>query len=85
MYVNRCATSNAKLKSNSSIGNDEFVIINNWFIFNRLSHNLNKSSFIIFHSFKKSISFDSPLSINNVLLNRVTQIRYLDILIDEFI
>ena len=30
--------------------NNELVIINNWFISNRLSLNLNKSSFIIFHS-----------------------------------
>ena len=61
--------------------NSELVIINNWFISNRLSLNLNKSRFIIFNSSKKSVSFDSPLSINNSLLNRVTQIRYLDILI----
>ena len=45
---------------NSLIGalNNELVIISNWFISNRLSLNLNKSSFIIFHSSKKSISFD---------------------------
>ena len=32
--------------------NNELVIINNWFISNRLTLNLNKSSFIIFHSSK---------------------------------
>ena len=37
----------------------------------------------IFHSSKKSVSFDSPLSSNNSLLNRVTTIRYLGILVDE--
>ena len=63
--------------------NNELVIINNLFISNRLSLNLNKSSFIIFHSSKKSASFDALLSINNVLLNRVTQVRYLGILMDE--
>ena len=63
--------------------NNELVIISNWFIFNRLSLNLNKSSFIIFHSSKKSVSFDFPTSINNSLLNRVTTIRYLGILMDE--
>ena len=63
--------------------NNELVIINNWFISNHLTLNLNKSSFIIFHSSKKSASFDSPLSINNSLLNRFTQIRYLGILMDE--
>ena len=63
--------------------NNELVIISNWFIFNRLSLNLNKSSFIIFHSSKKSVSFDFPISINNSLLNRVATIRYLGILMDE--
>ena len=63
--------------------NNELVIINNWFISNRLTLNLNKSSFTIFHSSKKSVSFDSSLSINSSLLNMVTQIRYLGILMDE--
>ena len=58
--------------------NNELVIINNWFISNRLSLNLNKSSFIIFHSSKKPVSFHSPLSINNSLLNRVTTISILE-------
>ena len=47
--------------------NNELVIINNWFISNRLFLYLNKSSFIIFHYSKKS----------------VTKIRYLGILMDE--
>ena len=63
--------------------NNELVIINNWFISNHLTLKLNKSSFIIFHSSKKSASFDSPLSINNSLLNRFTQIQYLGILMEE--
>ena len=65
--------------------NNEVVINSNRFISNRLSLNSNKSGFIIFHSSKKSdfISFDSPLCINNSLLNRVTTTRYLGILMDE--
>ena len=63
--------------------NNELVIISNWFVSNHLFLNLNKSSFIIFHSSKKSVSFDFPISINNSLLNRVTTIRYLGILLDE--
>ena len=63
--------------------NNELVIISNWFVSNHLFLNLNKSSVIIFHSSKKSVSFDFPLSINNSLLNRVTTIRYLGILLDE--
>ena len=35
--------------------NNELVSINNWFISNRLSLNLNKSSFIIFYSSEKSV------------------------------
>ena len=41
--------------------NDDIVIIDNWFISNRLPLNLYKSSFIIFHSSKKSTFFDFPL------------------------
>ena len=66
-----------------AVTNNELVIISNWFVSNHLFLNLNKSSFIIFHSSKKSVSFDFPLSINNSLLNRVTTIRYLGILLDE--
>ena len=35
--------------------NNELVIINNWFISNCLTLNLNKLSFIIFHSSKKNL------------------------------
>ena len=41
--------------------NEELYNINNWIIANRLSLNIAKSNFIIFHSPKKVILYDSPL------------------------
>ena len=59
------------------------LYINNWIITNRLSLNIAESNFIIFHSQKKVILYDSPLSINNIDLIRVTSFRYLGIILDE--
>ena len=39
--------------------------------------------YLVFAGNKKNLLHLTPLSINNVLLNRITQIRYLGILIDE--
>ena len=52
--------------------NNELILFNNWFIKNSL--NINKSNFIIFHSCRKVIEYNSSLSINNVSLNRVSSI-----------
>ena len=63
--------------------NEELYNINNWIIANRLSLNIAKSNFIIFHSPKKVILYDSPPSTNNIDLIRVTSFRYLGIILDE--
>ena len=63
--------------------NKELYNINNWIITIRLSLNIAKSNFIIFYSPKKVILYDSPPSINNIDLIRVTSFRYLGIILDE--
>ena len=58
----------------------ELYNINNWIIANRLLLNIAKSNFIIFHSPKKVMLYDSPPSINNIDLIRVTSFCYLGII-----
>ena len=57
--------------------NNELILFNYWFIKICLSLINNNSNFIIFHSCRKVIEYNSSLSINNVYLNRVSTIRYL--------
>ena len=68
--------------------NRELPNINEWFISNKLSLNVKKTKFSIFH--KASRRDDSPLVlsklfINNKIIKRQSSIKFLGILLDEYL
>ena len=63
--------------------NNELSIISTWLCANKLSLNIDKSNFVIFHPPQKKMEFNVRLLINDKQLNQDYCIRYLGILIDS--
>ena len=59
--------------------------LDKWFKDNKLTLNTDKNNFIIFTSPEKrrNLSIPNTLEINNTLINRTDQARYLGLIIDE--
>ena len=64
-----------------SIINTELTNVHNWLCVNRLSLNIEKSNFVIFHPPQKTISYNFELIINDKHLNQENCIKYLGIFI----
>lgn len=75
--------SNKKLDVLESTLNNELSHVQNWLQANRLSLNVKKSNFVIFHPPQKKIPFKLKLYLSNNLLNQVTNIKYLGVFFDE--
>ena len=58
--------------------------VNEWFIHNKLTLNVNKTAFVIFRSnrFPES-NLPNTLTYNDITINRVSQIKYLGLIFDE--
>lgn len=63
--------------------NKYLVNINDWLCTNKLSLNIDKSNFIIFHTVQKKKLSPVRLTLNNCDLKEETKIRYLGILFDS--
>ena len=64
-----------------SVANTQLQKLNNWFLANKLSLNINKTCFTLFT--KKKIQIDCVLKINNIQIKRVPFSKYLGVIIDE--
>lgn len=58
-------------------------LMNTWFCANKLSLNMEKSNFIIFHSVQKRLTYNIKLEINGIELKRTESIRYLGVFLDS--
>src|SRR6218665_792043 len=68
--------------------NSELILISrpNWFINNRLSLNVSKTSYILFRSHRKYLpSTDGVLTINNISIPRIDNAWFLGVHIDQFL
>jgi hypothetical protein len=64
--------------------NSSLKKINDWFSFNKLSLNISKTNFMIFHSSRKKIPGTIPIiEIDNQPLNRVESCKFLGVYIDQ--
>ena len=63
--------------------NAELNNVNIWLCSNKLSLNIEKSSFVIFHPPQKKLTSDFSLMINNVALKQERYIKYLGFFIDS--
>ena len=63
--------------------NHEFVKVFDWFCANKLSLNIKKTNYIVFHHRNKKICSDTFILINGSPINRVPFCKFLGVIIDE--
>ena len=63
--------------------NEEMVKVVNWLQINRLSMNLNKTHFIVFHRKRAKISLSADLNINNIKIGMAEKTKFLGVMIDQ--
>ena len=63
--------------------NNELSKVHSWLCANKLSFNINKSNFVLFHPIQRKIPKSVTLFINNQSLTEENSIRYLGIYIDS--
>ena len=64
--------------------NTELPLISKWFVDNKLSLNIDKSCFILFHHPHKQIDIDSiKVHIGGSVLKNVSSTKFLDLYIDQ--
>ena len=66
-----------------SIVNNELAKITIWLKVNKLSLNLTKTNFIIFHPRQKKVNVNVPLTLENTVIKQVTESKFLGVLIDQ--
>ena len=71
-----------RLSGLESCINSQLTSVNTWLCANKLSLNINKSNFIIFHPIQKQIDDSFQLTLNGQLLKREYKTKYLGIVID---
>ena len=83
MYADDTTLYSRNFPANDTI-NREFHKVFNWFCVNKLSLNIDKTKFMIFHNRNKNITQLIPeISINDHTISRVTKFNFLGIVIDE--
>ena len=63
--------------------NCELVKVKDWLNANKLTLNVSKSIFVIFHSHKKKVNHNLKISINDVALEQKQNTKYLGIIMDS--
>ena len=63
--------------------NKELKKLHNWLIVNRLSLNIDKTNFVIFHPYNKPLKQNITLKINKSAISEKDHVKYLGIIIDS--
>ena len=66
-----------------SIANDELAKIVTWLKAHKLSLNLTKTNFMIFHPRQKKINVEVPLVMENTIIKQVVETKFLRVIIDQ--
>ena len=75
-------SSNKSLQALELLINDKLKIISNWLCCNRLSFNIDKTNFVVFHPRQKKSNYCINLSINGKCIKEVNTVRYLGFYLD---
>ena len=64
------------------VGVGELGEINTWLCANKLSLNIDKTHFVIFHPYQKKLNYSMKIEIDGKTINAHKSVKYLGILID---
>jgi len=62
--------------------NNQLKHVHTWLCANKLSLNIDKSNFVIFHPKQKKLSYQVKIYVNNIALTNVNSIKYLGVFLD---
>ena len=65
------------------LDSNELTTFANWFKLNKLSLNIKKTNYILFHSKQKEIKINLKLKIDNVEIDKVCKTTFLCVIINE--
>ena len=65
------------------LANDNLYLVSNWLRANKLSLNIEKTNFIIFHPPQKKLSYTPKLTISNKRIKQENYVKYLGLYIDS--
>ena len=71
------------LKGLECLGNNEVTKFTNLFKLNKLSLNIEKTNYILFHSKQKEIKVNFKITIANVETNKVSKTKFLGVIVNE--
>ena len=80
---------NKNLKSLETVMNDELLKIVDWLTANKLSLNVKKTNYIIFHPYQKCLNYDVNIKILDSSVNKYfnlehrENVKYLGVMIDD--
>ena len=63
--------------------NEILVTVSDWLKFNRIALNTSKCKYMIFNKSKKNTNVDASIVIDDVTIEKVNQIKYLGVIVDE--
>ena len=82
--ITSCHCGGTKLKTHLvSIVNNELAKIIIWLKVNKLSLNLTKTNFMIFHPRQKKVNVNVPLTLENAVIKQIMETKFLGVLIDQ--
>ena len=71
------------IESLESIINDQLSVVECWLSTNKLSLNIEKSNFVIFHPVQKKVNYDVHIQINGKFIKQEDHIKYLGVMLDS--
>ena len=71
------------LKSLIQSVNSELCLLNTWLKANKLSLNVNKTYYLIFHQARIKVDNDNSIWINESIINSASHLKYLGVIIDS--
>jgi hypothetical protein len=77
--------SQKSLQNLETMLNNHLYNVNEWICANKLSLNIGKSNFVVFHPPQKKSQYSMNLKINNKTLQEKSSIKYLGIIIDHYL
>jgi hypothetical protein len=67
---------------NLEILNEQLILVGKWLCANKLSINIEKSNFVLFHSPQKKVNYSMNLKIHNNKMKEKKSVKYLGVIID---
>ena len=67
------------------IMNGSLELLRRWFVSNKLTLNVQKTKYILFHHLQRKVNFEGKLSYSSLEIDKVTELRFIGVMIDDYL